>query len=199
MTCIVGVVENGTVWLGADSAGASAETGQVEIRSDEKVFVRGPYAMGFTTSFRMGDLLRYSVVLPIPTEDERDLRGFMVIRFIDAVRDALNKGGFATKKDQVESGGNFLVGIRGHLFEIANDYQVAEVACQFAAVGSGWQLALGALHAGGSLPVKERIYKALEAAERFNAFVRRPFRIVSVDGRVEVIGNLHNTIRRRRR
>ncbi|XVV11230.1 hypothetical protein ACQP2X_41330 [Actinoplanes sp. CA-131856] len=59
MTCIVGITDGTTVTIGGDSAGSDGW--HVAVRSDSKVFQVGPYLMGFTTSYRMGQLLRYSL------------------------------------------------------------------------------------------------------------------------------------------
>ena len=56
MTCIAGLVHDGAVYLAGDSAGCSGW--DLTVRADPKVFVSGSYVMGFTTSFRMGQLLR---------------------------------------------------------------------------------------------------------------------------------------------
>jgi ATP-dependent protease HslVU (ClpYQ) peptidase subunit len=176
MTAVVGLVHDGRVHLGADSAGVSGWS--LTVRADEKVFATGEYVMGFTSSFRMGQLLRYGFTPPAP---EGDLPRFMVTTFIDAGRESLKTGGYATKSSEQEFGGTFLVGIRGRLFEIHNDYQVGEPADQIAAVGCGFEVALGALYATAATrtPVKRRILTALSAAERFNAGVRGPFALVS--------------------
>ena len=52
MTCIVGLVENGKVYIGGDSAGVAGL--DVRMRSDEKVFTKGNMIFGYTSSFRMG-------------------------------------------------------------------------------------------------------------------------------------------------
>lgn len=176
MTAVVGLVHNGRVHLGADSAGIAGWA--LTVRADEKVFRNGSYAMGFTSSFRMGQLLRHAFEPPAPGSD---LPKFMATTFIDAVRDCLKAGGWATKNSEQESGGNFLVGIHGRLFEIGCDYQVGEPVDGFAAVGCGFELALGALYATGlaGMSVKRRIRVALEAAERFSAGVRGPYAYVS--------------------
>lgn len=83
MTCIVGMVEGGRVWIGGDSAGV-AEL-ELTVRADEKVFTNGPYVFGFTSSFRMGQLLRYKLKPPKPPRFG-DLMAFMVNDFIEAVR-----------------------------------------------------------------------------------------------------------------
>lgn len=62
MTCIVGLVDKGSIYMGGDSAGVAGLS--VTTRADEKVFLNGPFIMGFTTSFRMGQILRYKFVPP---------------------------------------------------------------------------------------------------------------------------------------
>lgn len=89
MTCIAAWRDNGRVYVGADSAGVGGYT--LEVRSDEKVFRVGPYVIGFTSSFRMGQVLRYSTTLPAP--EDWDVNRFMATRFVDAVRGALKTAG----------------------------------------------------------------------------------------------------------
>lgn len=186
MTCIAGLVaEDGTVYVGGDSAGVDIDW-HLTHRADQKVFTIGApdsaMALGFTDSFRMGQVLRYSLVVPA-YEDGQDLFQWMVTAFIDAVREALKKAGWATKDKEQEAGGTFLVGFRGRLFVVFRDYQVSENVDGLDAVGSGRLIALGALWASrGTREPRARIRAALEASERFNAGVRGPFTIVSVRG-----------------
>lgn len=181
MTCIVGIVEREDgregVIIGGDSAGIGVR--DLSVRADEKVFAIGEFVFGFTTSFRMGQLLRYRFVPPQFVEDA-DVFGYMVTSFVEGVRQTLKDGGFAKKVNEEESGGTFLVGVRGRLFEIGSDYQVGENVIGFAAVGCGSQVACGAMYASAGRPAEERIRIALEAAERFSAGVRGPFVIKRV-------------------
>jgi ATP-dependent protease HslVU (ClpYQ) peptidase subunit len=174
MTAIVGLVHDSKVYIGGDSAGVSGFS--INIRRDPKVFRNGPYVLGFTSSFRMGQLLHHAFV---PPEPSGDLDKFMVTTWVDALRDCLKTGGWATKENEQESGGTFLVGINGRLFEVASDYQVGEPADGFAAIGCGYDLALGAMYATIGQAPKRRIRTALEAAERYSAGVQGPFTIVS--------------------
>lgn len=177
MTCIVGVAEQGSVWIGGDSAGVAGWV--LAVRKDAKVFTRGPMVFGFTTSFRMGQILRYSLHIPdhresLPVEE------YMATLFVDAVRTALKEGGYAEKQHSRESGGTFLVGYQGRLFQIGEDYQVGESTHGFDAVGSGNEIALGALwQSRESSNPQDRILDALGAAEQFCASVRGPFMIGS--------------------
>lgn len=174
MTCIVGVVEGNEVWIGGDSAGVGGYS--LTVRADEKVFVNGPMVFGFTTSFRMGQLLRYA--LTVPDHDPRvEVERYMATTFVNAVRECLKTNGWASVKDGSEIGGHFLVGYRGILFSIQSDYQVGRAADGYDATGCAEDVARGALFATPELPAETRVRLALEAAERCSAGVRGPFLI----------------------
>lgn len=176
VTAIAGLVQDGVVWIGGDSAGTAGY--MQTIRADTKVFTTGPYVMGFSGSFRMGQLLRWSLVPPVP---EGKLEKFMAVDFIDAVRACLKAGGWAAVDNGRESGGDFLVGVHGRLFRVAGDFQVGESVDGYDAIGSGEEPALGALYATARLDLKprQRLRLALSAAARMNAFVAPPFVIRS--------------------
>ena len=179
MTCIAGIADGETVWLGGDSAGTSGW--DTTIRTDPKVFRKGPYVIGFTDSFRMGQLLQYSLKVAYPGDlTDEGLHEFMCTEFVDAVRECLKDGGFAeTDKDQ-ESGGTFLAGVSGHLFYVGGDYQVGESANGWNAVGCGKNYALGSLHSTSRRGTPEtRLKLALEAAASYSNGVSAPFCFVN--------------------
>lgn len=177
MTCIVGLETPEGVFIGGDSAGSNGQL--LHIRADEKVFHNGPFIMGFCGSFRMGQLLRYSLQLPEFQEDQ-DLMQFMCVDFINAVRTCLKEGGFAKNQAGNESGGLFLVGFKNRLFRVDSDYQVGLIADGYAAIGSGEGYALGALHAlqYQDMAPEDKVYMALDAADEFTGSVSHPFLIV---------------------
>ena len=177
MTCIVGLVHDGDVYIGGDSAGVAGLS--ITIRSDEKVFGNGPFIMGFTTSFRMGQLLRYKLAPPAQTVHQNDME-YMVTSFVDSCRQCFAGNGFGDKDATV--GGNFLVGYKGKLYNIEGDYQVGVPRAAFDAVGCGSDLALGAMFATEGLPPEKRIHAALAAASTFSAGVAPPFTILRLEG-----------------
>lgn len=172
MTCIAGVVHEGVVYIGADSAGIAGW--ELILRKDEKVFINGPFLIGFTDSFRMGQLLQFRLSAPQHDEDIDSFQ-YLVTSVIDEVRRCLKEGGYAKKDNEVETAGAFLIGYRGRLFEIHRDYQVGESLNDIGAVGCGSSVVLCALYALKDVEPIERIRRALEIAERFNAGVRGPF------------------------
>jgi ATP-dependent protease HslVU (ClpYQ) peptidase subunit len=176
MTCIVGLVDKGNVYIGGDSAGVAGLS--ISIRGDEKVFTNGPFIMGFTTSFRMGQLLRYKFDPPRQTAGQDDMK-YMVTDFVDAVRKCFGEGGFGKTPDKDQNkGGTFLVGYNGKLYTIDSDFQVGIPSIGYSAVGCGFDLALGAMYATKNQKPEDRITTALEAASTFSAGVEPPFVIV---------------------
>src|SRR5690606_9234922 len=99
MTCIAGLRTNdGRVYIGGDSAGVAGLS--LQVRADQKVFVNGGFLFGFTSSFRMGQVLRHSFTPPNRHPD-KDVMAFMVTEFVDAVRNAFKSAGVATKSNEV--------------------------------------------------------------------------------------------------
>ncbi len=184
MTCIVGFANEKKMILMGDSAGTSGY--DVVIRSDPKVFTLeqkgGPNVLiGFTSSFRMGQLL---MTLEVPRDDIGEPFGFMIARFIPAVRKLFAQGGFLVKENGREEGGKFLVGYRGKLFTIDSDFQVGIAADQYDSIGCGESYALGVLDVllcQKDADPRQALTVALQLAEKRSGAVRGPFRTVEVD------------------
>jgi ATP-dependent protease HslVU (ClpYQ) peptidase subunit len=177
MTCIVAIAANGKTYLAGDSAGVSGL--DIVVRKDKKVFANGEMVMGFTSSFRMGQILQYDFAPP--EVDNDDLMAYMVKKFIPALRACFKETGYVRVDSQRESGGCFLVGLRGRLFQIDSDFQVGENVSNYAAVGCGEHYAYGSLFtssADSTLKPEWRLQKALEAAAEFSGGVVAPFNFV---------------------
>lgn len=177
MTCIVGLARGGRVFLGGDSAGLEGWA-LARVRAP-KVFRSGPFVMGYTDSFRMGQILEHAFTPPPLPRKRTDLQRYMVVDFVNALRAALRSGGWAKTKEGQDEGGRFLVGVRGRLFDVCSDFQVTEIRDGIGAVGCGGELARGALYAAGHLLPERRVRLALSVAERCNGGVRGPFHVVS--------------------
>jgi len=179
MTCVVGLETEHGVFIGADSASSNGYTSFSS--RVEKVFLkncgaRGEFLIGFTTSFRMGQLLRYKLRVDKHPDDMPDME-YLATIFIDAVRACLKDGGFTEIDKERESGGRFLVGYRGKIYMVDYDFQVNSNACGFYAIGSGAQFALGSLYSTNGLSPRNRIKIALRAASMFTDSVKPPYHI----------------------
>ena len=63
MTCIVGCIHNGKVFLAGDQLGSNGYYKENHEKLT-KVFKVGEFLIGYTTSFRMGQILQYSWTPP---------------------------------------------------------------------------------------------------------------------------------------
>lgn len=179
MTCIVGLVDKGKVYIGGDSAGVDLSF-SLSVRADRKVFTNGGLLFGIAGSFRMGNLLQHKLVVPQFNEVD-DPHRWMVTEFIDAVRHCFLVGGFMQKEDNVEAAeGDFLCGFAGRLFAVYGDLQVGETLDEYAALGCGFQIAEGSMFSTKGKGAHSRVQTALEAAEQHSGGVRGPFHIESV-------------------
>jgi hypothetical protein len=138
------------------------------------------WAFGYTTSFRMGQIIQYGFTPPT-LGDDVDLDRVMRTTFVDALRTAFKQAGWARTDNGVEETGQFLVGVKGRLFTVDADYQVGEPADGYAAVGCGHALAAGSLHTSRALgwEPSRRVTAALEAAAHHSAGVVDPFTLVT--------------------
>jgi len=185
MTCIVAIAQNGTVYMGSDHAASDDKTGWIISRKEPKCFKVGQYAVAFTDSFRMGQILQYSWTPPkyTPTKTNSGLDKFMRTKFIDSVKVAFKDNGYGSigSSSDEDTGGIFIVGLEGRIFTIDEDFHVGENVVNYMAEGSGGQIALGALHATKNQKnPKLRIKAALEAATEFNMAVAAPYTYIQV-------------------
>lgn len=176
MTCIAGVVSNGKVWIGGDSAGVN-DAGDLQLRKDPKVFKNGEYLIGVSGSWRVNQAIKFYKMEHILPEGG-DAFKHMVKVFLPTIQYLAR---------DVEKDFELLVGFRGRLFHIYGLSQVSEEMADYAACGSGAQVARGALFSSfeseefsGANSPEDRLTTALRAAERFCSGVRGPFVIESI-------------------
>jgi ATP-dependent protease HslVU (ClpYQ) peptidase subunit len=177
MTCIVGLKHNGKVYLGGDSAGVARL--DITIRKDVKVFAKKGMIIGCTSSYRMIQLLQYKLVVPPDTTN--DPHKYMCTTFVDKVIKLFKDNSWAELKNNVQLGGQFLIGYKKRLFKIEDDFQVGESAEDYASCGCGESFALGSLYSSAYIdnPI-ERLKQSLFAAEHFSGGVRAPFTFLEI-------------------
>lgn len=179
MTCIVGWSENNQVWIGGDSAGVSNNL--MSIRADEKVFIKDDFIFGFTTSFRMGQLIRYKLNIP-DRKNKQDIKDYLYVDFLDALIACFNDNGYIKIDNSVILGGTFIFGYKGKVYRVDSDFQICEQIFNFDAVGCGAEIALGCLRGlmDYNLCPEDKIFAALEASSVFSTGVRTPFLILKL-------------------
>jgi ATP-dependent protease HslVU (ClpYQ) peptidase subunit len=181
MTVIAGVVQDGVVWMGADSLTTSWHLGN---RVLERKIVRRPVhveegdgaelLLGTAGDVRMGQRVKWR--LDPPTLRKRQDTYEWALEFADRFQEVLaeDKGG---RRSNGYADGRLLVAFQGRLFILAGSYGVVEAEQGYNAIGSGNELALGALYATRELEPQRRLRLALRAAARHDVFVSAPFQI----------------------
>lgn len=174
MTCIVGLEHEGKVYIGCDSAQSDGHF--ISAIDSPKIFTTGSLTFGYTTSFRFADLLQYNLMLPSRAEDMVDDKQYLVTAAIPAIRDALQKGGFTSIDNNRETGGTALIGYKGKLYTLQDDFSLVRDTDGYASCGSGGKYALGSLATtqGMNLTPEHRVTAALEAAIKHCATVQGP-------------------------
>ncbi len=174
MTCIVAVEHEGKVYMGGDSMGTNGW--DAHVIEFKKVFhkpsLSGKFLFGYTTSFRMGQLLQFE--LSIPQQEEESDMNYMVTKFVPAVQKLFKDKGFSKVENNQEEGGSFLVGYKGKVYQVENDFQVMRHRNGLYAVGCGRDYALGSL-ATSQGGIMERILTALVVAGEFSIGVCGPY------------------------
>lgn len=141
MTCIVALVSDGKVYMAGDKMASNGFTGQEYDKS--KVFINNGFIFGYTSSFRMGQLLEYQWKPPARSEgvsDDEYLYKDVVGSFIRLFQD----NHFGHKCGTEAETGEFLFGWKGRLFRHQECHSLLEYK-SFASVGSGSYHASAAL------------------------------------------------------
>ncbi len=173
MTCIVGVADQGTVWLGGDSL-TSDGNDNATIVTFSKVWKSGGCICGTSGSVRFGQVLR-GLEFGLDLVDQDAALDAVAFELVPRISEHLEQAGFKPRK----APGDLLVGVAGRLFLIDCGLGVTERAEGFDAIGSGAEYALGCLfeNEDWTLDPLYRVQRALECAQRFTTTVREPFSI----------------------
>lgn len=195
MTCIVGIADAGKVYIGGDSCGSdgwgvradsySYKVFERTVGHGENIETSEQMILGITASFRVIDILTY-IFEPPAIHPTADVDRYLRTTFVDALYKCLNKHHAVKDNDdvaEITENSDIIVGIRGKLYHIQADLSVLNTPVYGTAAGSGYQVALGALYSMylfESIPAKERIEKALEAAGKIVGSVSAPYYIKEI-------------------
>ena len=184
MTVIVGLVDDGDVWIAGDSF-ASKLNVQTAV-TQPKVFVKyaelteQAFVFGFCDSFRVCQLIQHGLSVPALPED-MDEYEWAVNIFVPTIINFLRDNALRFNKDNMLAGVDFLFGVNGRLFSVDPDFAVLENINGYSATGIGVEFALGSLYTtdGSSESPESRLELAVRAAAEFCVGVGLPVSIVS--------------------
>lgn len=187
MTCIVGYVEKGIVYLGGDSCAGNSQHYSHRLITEPKVFRNGDFIIGYTTSFRMGQILQHRFIPPRRLKAKTDSQ-YLITDFVEKLQGTFARFGFGSSHiESTESGsggavgGEFLIGYKDKLYKIHSDYNVSQETDPYNSCGCGESYALGALNAVKNLKLKpeEKIIIALSTATKYSAYILPPYTLIN--------------------
>lgn len=152
MTVIVGLVDNGSVYLAGDRGVSNGES--ILPMAQPKIFQKSSWVFGYCGNVGVGQIFSSLNFPPITDEDPYEvLRHTIIPDFIEAL----------AKIKEFEDDSDILIGAKGRLFEITTaDFGVVELT--EVAIGTGYQYALGSLHSTMGDPAGMRVSLAMAAA-----------------------------------
>lgn len=190
MTCIVGLVEEGTgeknvVYMGGDRAYISGykllssknpKVFSLGIKTGESTKPLNPMLIGCSGSVRMMQILQYELD-PIPPHPAYiRVEGYFIHMFVAWVKNVFKEYSF-----KMDDGDVFLAGYQGQLFRVHQDLSVHQREEKWDAIGAGADIALGSLFSTTLRDSPDaRVTEALEAAATFCCGVKEPFDLLSV-------------------
>lgn len=177
MTCIVAIKNSKGVVMGADScAGSGHRAAAVKTVKIAKV---GEYLIGYTSSFRMGQILHHALSTTKHNE-KNDILWHIVNVLIPELKSSLRSSGWLETNNGRDSGGEFILAHGNRIFVVQTDFSVLEYEEDFISVGCGEEWAVGALNAlrKQKIEEKEKLQIALDTAQKFSSYVRAPFHFI---------------------
>jgi hypothetical protein len=148
--------------MAGDKLGSNGHTKTISQRP--KIFKNEDFLIGYTTSFRMGQLLEFTWSPPekrlSQTEDN-----YIYTTVIDSIKNTLTSDGFA-KEDK---GGEFLFGYKGKLYHMQSDFAIFEIE-DYTACGCGADMAKATIYTldnvtlAEDLSVEGQLALAIESA-----------------------------------
>lgn len=172
MTTIIGVQYKDYCELVADSL-VSDDSGRTWVHPDmTKINRRGSFLIAGSGEVAPCDIAQHVWTPPQPTaSDKKNIYHFMITKVMPSLRECLKANGYNFDEETDKDSGSrfqFIMAVNGQLFDIGDDLSVMRSADGFYGVGSGAQIALGALHAGAE-PTE-----AVEIACKISAFSGGP-------------------------
>lgn len=170
MTVIIGFIDKSKVYIGGDRL-ASNNYYKAEA-AEPKVFKKGEFIIGYTSSFRFGEILQYGFNPPYHSKDIETDKEYMVTHFIPEVRKSLEDGKYS-KSDADGKSGVAIIGYRNKLYTLQEDWSIIEYLSGVHTTGAGAEYAQGAMSALRNLDMtaENKIKEAIRITSEHCPFV----------------------------
>jgi hypothetical protein len=166
VTLIIAVKTSDGVIIQGDKNGFSG-WGEVSRRHDAKVFIKGAWGIGFTTSYRMGQILRDKLTGDI-AKGGMEAAAFALV---EEARAELEKNHYSKLENNQAEGGTWIATEGSHIICIQDDYAYNVVADDYCCVGCGARYASAIMEYTKKEDALTRLDAAYKITIRLNTFV----------------------------
>lgn len=169
MTCAVVYKKNDRIILAADKQGTSVE-GHTKIQYKQpKIIKTQTFAAAAAGQFQAIEMLHYDLRVD---RDHKDPHKFMCKTVVPAI-----KALFKEREIEMTSDTSFLFVVDKKIFILEEDLHVCEPESNFVAIGSGANIAMGALYVCDKLNMscEDAIKQVMNATSEFNITVSKKY------------------------
>ncbi len=173
MTCIAALSLDGVVYLGGERG--YSDTHSTLSSTQPKISAHNLYLFGYSGNSGVGQAVKYNFNFPAIKLSNIDKHMGSV--FIPALRSFFEDSKITLPPNEEDSGG-FIVGIKGHVYEIDTfDFQCVEY--EMVSIGSGSGYAMGSLYSTSHLPPVDRITTSINSAIEYSPSCLGPVDILT--------------------
>lgn len=179
MTTIVGIQGDGWSVMAADSQ-ITEENSKIISSETPKIVRFKDIMIGLRGDARPGDIIAYGGWKPPKITTQIDPKTYVVSKLIPSMIAALDKAEYDYKNK--ESDFNFLVSVKGELFDVGSDFSISRSDEGFYATGSGAGIANGYIYAklsdNADIVEAQRVAEnAIQAAIKFDINTGGPIQV----------------------
>ncbi len=161
MTCVVGIITDESIIMGADSANLDGFDAYTTMKNQQKIFkTSNNMLIGVAGSARIGQILNHDFDYP---EDKReDPYKYIIKDLIPAIKTRLIDESMI-ENASMNPATNLLIGYKGRLFRMGSHFGVTESQDDYDAIGVGRYDSRGALYALKTI-IKDMTVNSVEIA-----------------------------------
>jgi ATP-dependent protease HslVU (ClpYQ) peptidase subunit len=181
MTCIVGYIEGNKTYMACDSF---IDWGWTRTEVESKIQPIPGLLLGVAGSSRTILMLKHmGISVPWGLDHDYAREEWLQNTFIPLIHDGMSKAKSLKSEGGIEAMDNtILAAFPGSLYVISGNFSLVRIIRPYHAIGSGAEVALGAMHSmqKSDLNPKQKLELALEAASQIAISVGPPFRFYEV-------------------
>jgi len=175
MTCIIGLEQDGVVYVGADSFIGDDET-RSEQATNPKIFQKNGMLIACSGCLRAIQIVEHLLKLDNPKKFDEQ---YIIENIAEKIRLKFKDIDYVgTQENYQKLPTSFLIAYKDKMFTIEGNYALTRAKDGILCLGAGSEFAYGAMKALKNLKPEKRIKKSLKITSYYSNYVIAPFIIL---------------------